>query len=598
VTGSRTRALLLAALIAIGAGAVAWGTGALDSLERGTVRARFGIRPESPPRGVAVVAIDDDTFSQLHRQWPFPRSLHARAIDRLHAAGARGIVYDVQFTEPTSPREDMALYRSVAAAGGAVLATSESDGGGRTNVLGGDENLARAHARAAASNFVNDPGGSLTRYPWKVAGLQSVAAVAAERYGGARLSAASFQGGNAWIDYRGAPGTVPTLSFASVVSGHFDPAAVRGKIVVVGATAPTLQDVHSTPVGGSRLMSGPEVQANAIWTALHGNPLRSAPGWLDLALLILLGSMPCLARLRFGVATSVLASLAAATLYAAAGQIAFDAGTIVAVAAPLGTLGVGIVSMVAASHRMESRERRRVSHDNAILEQRVRERTEELRETQMEIISRLGAAVESRDSETGSHIERIGFLAQRLALAVGMSHGDAERIGHASAMHDIGKIGIPDKILLKPASLDPTEWELMQTHTTVGATVLSGSRSSLIRLAEVIALSHHERWDGSGYPFGLAGEKIPLAARICAICDVYDALTSKRPYKEASTPEEALAEIEREIGSHFDPELGRAFLQIAPELIAELEEAEVEAEVADEPMLDPAEPYLEPTGYR
>ena len=235
--------------------------------------------------------------------------------------------------------------------------------------------------------------------------------------------------------------------------------------------------------------------------------------------------------------------------------------------------------------------RRHASKRDAILEARVRERTEELRETQMEIIGRLGAAVATRDAQTGSHVERIGFLTRRLALAVGMSEPDAERLGHASAMHDIGKIGIPDSVLLKPSSLDPTEWELMQTHTTVGATVLSGSRSSLIRLAEVIALTHHERWDGSGYPFGLRGEKIPLAGRICAICDVFDAMTSKRPYKEASTPEEALAEIERESGKHFDPELAEAFLRLAPELIAELEEAQ--AGRADESPVDPAEPYLE-----
>ncbi|MFL5884208.1 MAG: HD-GYP domain-containing protein, partial [Thermoleophilaceae bacterium] len=166
------------------------------------------------------------------------------------------------------------------------------------------------------------------------------------------------------------------------------------------------------------------------------------------------------------------------------------------------------------------------------------------------------------------------------------------RIGHASAMHDIGKIGIPDSVLLKPASLDATEWELMQTHTTVGANVLSGSRSSLVRLAEVIALTHHERWDGSGYPFGLVGEKIPLAGRICAICDVYDALTSKRPYKEASTHEEAVAEIERGIGTHFDPDLARAFLELAPTFVAELDDAAMDA--FGEPELDTADPYVEP----
>jgi putative two-component system response regulator len=242
--------------------------------------------------------------------------------------------------------------------------------------------------------------------------------------------------------------------------------------------------------------------------------------------------------------------------------------------------------MVVASHLMESSERRRVSSDNAILEERVRERTEELRETQMEIISRLGAVVESRDTETGQHIERISLLTRRLALAVGMSERDAEQIAHASAMHDIGKIGIPDSVLLKPASLDPTEWELMQTHTTLGASVLSGSRSALIRLAETIALTHHERWDGSGYPFALRGDKIPLAGRICAICDVYDALCSTRPYKDAWTPEEALAEIRRESGKHFDPELVDAFLRIAPELIAEIEEAETATAEAVDPYLD------------
>jgi response regulator RpfG family c-di-GMP phosphodiesterase len=572
VAGSRARVLLLAALLAIAAGAAAWATGALDPVERASVRVRFGLRHVDPPADVAVVAIDDDTFSRLRTRWPFPRSLHATAVDRLRAAGAREVVYDVQFTEPTTPREDMALYRSIQRAGGAVLATSESDGRGHTNVLGGDANLAAIHARAAASNFVNDPGGSIARYPWRVAGLESVAAVSAERFGGRVLGAGAFDGGSAWIDFRGGPGTFPTLSFADVVQGRFDPASVRGKIVVVGASAPTLQDVHATPVGGSRLMSGPEVQANAIWTALHGNPLRSAPGWLDLLLLVAFGALPFLARLRLGLGLSALAAWVAAGLYAVVAQVAFGAGLVLAVAGPLATLGIAAVAMVVASHLMESRERRRVSRDNEVLEERVRERTEELRETQIEIISRLGAAVESRDAETGSHIERISFLAQRLALAVGLSEHDAERIGHASAMHDIGKIGIPDSVLLKPAALDATEWELMQTHTTVGATVLSGSRSSLVRLAEVIALTHHERWDGSGYPFGLRGEKIPLAGRICAICDVYDALTSKRPYKDASSPEDALGYIRRASGSHFDPELAEAFLHLAPGLIEELAE--------------------------
>ena len=142
-------------------------------------------------------------------------------------------------------------------------------------------------------------------------------------------------------------------------------------------------------------------------------------------------------------------------------------------------------------------------------------------------------AVEWRDAETGVHIERMGRLCERLAREVGLSVVEAELLRHASALHDVGKVGIPDVILLKPGKLDPAEWAQMQTHTTIGASILSGSKSALVQMAEQIARSHHERWDGSGYPDGLQGEEIPLAARICAVCDVFDALLSPRPYKDA-----------------------------------------------------------------
>jgi putative two-component system response regulator len=164
----------------------------------------------------------------------------------------------------------------------------------------------------------------------------------------------------------------------------------------------------------------------------------------------------------------------------------------------------------------------------------------------------------------------MGHLCHRLALDVGMSRSDADLLRHASAMHDVGKIGIPDRVLLKPARLDPEEWELMKTHTTRGAEILSGSEFPLVRTAEVIAISHHERWDGSGYPAGLKGEEIPLVGRICAVCDVFDALLFDRPYKEVWSVAAALGEIERGIGTHFDPRLAHAFLELAPALIAAL----------------------------
>jgi putative two-component system response regulator len=139
-------------------------------------------------------------------------------------------------------------------------------------------------------------------------------------------------------------------------------------------------------------------------------------------------------------------------------------------------------------------------------------------------------------------------------------------IRHAAALHDMGKIAIPDGVLLKPGKLDADEWELMKTHTSAGAELLAGSRSPLLQLGEVIARTHHERWDGGGYPAGLAGEQIPLSGRICAICDSYDAMLSKRPYKDASTRAEALAELRRCAGTQFDPRLVEVFVgQIAAE---------------------------------
>jgi putative two-component system response regulator len=142
---------------------------------------------------------------------------------------------------------------------------------------------------------------------------------------------------------------------------------------------------------------------------------------------------------------------------------------------------------------------------------------------------------------------------------------------HASIAHDIGKIGISDGILLKAGPLDAQEWATMKTHTIIGADLLAGSPNPLVQMAETIAVSHHERWDGDGYPYGLRGEEIPLAGRICAIVDVYDALLSKRRYKEAWQPEDVLTEIARGSGTHFDPALVDAFLQFAPELTAELQ---------------------------
>jgi putative two-component system response regulator len=220
----------------------------------------------------------------------------------------------------------------------------------------------------------------------------------------------------------------------------------------------------------------------------------------------------------------------------------------------------------------------RLREHNATLEERVAERTQELEEARLEILYRLARAAEFRDDQSGQHTLRVGRIAGRLAQVLGLPADVHELIARAAPLHDIGKIGIPDTVLLKQDRLDAEEREIIQSHTIIGADILSGSRFELLQLAQEIALSHHERWDGAGYPFGLAREKIPLAGRIVAVADVFDALTHDRPYKQAWTTREALTEIEAQSGSQFDPNVVEALLRIGPEM--RVLEAHVDADDA------------------
>ena len=214
-------------------------------------------------------------------------------------------------------------------------------------------------------------------------------------------------------------------------------------------------------------------------------------------------------------------------------------------------------------------------HNNR-LEHEVRRRTADLHESQLEVVRRLGRAAESRDYGTGMHITRMSRIAHLIARAARMDPDECELLLHAAPMHDIGKIGIPDAILLKPGPLDPDEWEEMKRHTTIGAELLAGSHSPVVQLGEVIALTHHERWDGSGYPHGLAGDATPLVGRISAIADVFDALISERPYKDAWDHQSAANEIASQAGRQFDPELVDLFLGLQPALEHLLASAEAE----------------------
>ncbi|MGO4547348.1 HD-GYP domain-containing protein [Paenibacillus sp. 2TAB23] len=197
---------------------------------------------------------------------------------------------------------------------------------------------------------------------------------------------------------------------------------------------------------------------------------------------------------------------------------------------------------------------------NALLEERVRQRTEQLQQAQLEILELFGRAAEYRDDMTGMHTQRVGQMSSRIAIRLGLPEWQVELIARAAPLHDIGKIGIPDHILLKPGRFEQDEFEQMKQHTLIGASILEGSSFDVLRMAEVITRSHHEKWDGTGYPQGLKGEEIPIEARIVALADFYDALTHERPYKKAWTSLEAIAEVEAQSGHHFDPQIVEAFL--------------------------------------
>jgi adenylate cyclase len=356
--------LVCAGLIAAAIGTILQQTDSLRQLELQTVDTRFSVRgPARPPDDVVVVGVDDVTFEYVGKQWPFPRTVHADVIDRLRKAGAKLIAYDVQFTEKSSPGhedDDSALLGAIFdTRGRVVLATTETEKG-KTGIFGGGDILRQIGARAGNALLPLDPGAVMRRVGSSVAGLKSFALVAAERASGKSYKAADFGAGGAWIDFHGPPRSVPYVSMSRVLSGHFRPSAFRGKIVVVGAAAPSLQDVSATSTSGSGLAAGPEIQAEAISTILRGLPLHGSSSLLGLVLLLVFAAVPPLVSSRLAPVRAFLASVGAGGAYAVVAQVAFDHGRILPVVYPLVTLGLSAVATIAVQYLFESFERQRV----------------------------------------------------------------------------------------------------------------------------------------------------------------------------------------------------------------------------------------------
>jgi adenylate cyclase len=360
----RVRLLLGVALVTTAIGVVAYATDALREPELDSIDARFTIRgDQAPPADIVVVGIDDKTFEDLDVRFPFSRRLHAQVFDELSRDGAKVIAYDIQFTEQTTPGADNALITAVDRADRSsqvVLATTEVGEDGETDIFGGGPVLKQIGAIPANGNLIPDPGDVIRRMPYELQGLTGFGVAAAEAPGDLEVDEAKFSDDGAWIDYAGPPGTIEEVPFSRVYNGRFDPGTFTDKFVVVGTTAPSLQDVHPTSTSGDDLMSGPEIQASSIATARSGLPLEAAPEWVDIALIVLLAFLAPLATLGLSPARGLLLAVAVAVAYTVAVQLGFQwEGLILSFVYPIGTLALSTVGTVAVQYVTTAIERQR-----------------------------------------------------------------------------------------------------------------------------------------------------------------------------------------------------------------------------------------------
>jgi adenylate cyclase len=375
----RTGLFAAIGIAAVALGVLGYDLHALKRLELSSVDARFAVRgPLGVPDNVVVVGIDEVTFSELKRRFPeFTRGMYATVVDNLRRAGAKVIALDAQFTEPTrappylegrphlygtvdrlAGREDDKLGNATWRARPVIFADTAPDPEtGKTAIYGG--NLRGIGGLAGFSSFPLDADGVLRHMQYETDHLKSFAIAAAEVATGRTIPASALHGSTTWIDYPGPPDTVPFISFSHVLRGHFAPSRVRGKVVVVGATASSLQDVHPTSTSRGGDEAGPEIQASAIATAIRGFPLRDAAGWLNVLAICVLGLAPALIGRRFPGLWTIVAALALAAVFVVAAQVAFDHGTVLTFTYPLGALAIAAVGTLGAHYFLTSLERQR-----------------------------------------------------------------------------------------------------------------------------------------------------------------------------------------------------------------------------------------------
>jgi CHASE2 domain-containing sensor protein len=560
--------------------------------------------------------VDEQTLARLGR-WPLKRRHYASLLERLDPSTVVG--FDIIMAEPTA--DDALLARAMARQGRVILPSYFAANASRIDPSPDLAPRARAHIHVEPDvdnvvrglhHLMASPRGELPSL--SLAMLQSAGSAPPLPPLPATTTGLA-QGEQRRINFYGPPGTFRRIPLVEIIQGRHPASTFRNTFLLVGLTAPGIVDQIATPFSQHRnLMPGIEVQASALQNLLEGSSIRQTPDLVRWGTALLLALTFGLALAMMHESTALLSALAVLGLILALTLALFALsnlwlGPSLFLATCLGTtltsylfrldraarslddkhaalcrhLGspndtascrVGGLAGYLTEGGIDARVQRLLRLEQRYedsLEETVQERTRQLSEAlklldhaSNEMILRLTRAVESRDEGTGEHIVRVGLYARELARQLDMTPEFVELITFASAMHDIGKIGIPDHVLLNPGRYTPEEMTIMEAHCAIGARILADSSYPKLQMSAVIALNHHERWDGRGYPSGLAGEDIPLEARIFSICDCYDALRSQRFYKPPLDHDTTCRMILTQEEGHFDPRILETFRDLAP----------------------------------
>ncbi len=518
-----------------------------------------------PAEEIIIVAIDNASVA-AYGSWPWEDQYHALLLKKL--TQARVVGTDILFDEV----DDSNFTRAVHDTNNVILAEiallpKKTEAGiiSAEEILTPPPELDAAALGKGLVNAIPDSDGVIRKVPLliKEKGTlnEALSLQLLRRYFNIPAKEKTYQDANtlhlgsleipvdAWgrmtIRYIGEPDTFQAVSYKDVIDGIFSPSFFKDKIVLIGQMNLTGgSDLHETPTtSGNARMSGVEIQANILQTILKENFLRpenKSIVILSIFLMSVLGGV-ILFRLRFrwGIPALFLVEFT----YIICAFFAFDRGILLDLLYPSLSLGISYVTAI--------------SVDNIRLFKDLKTKHKDLLRTYNTTLQGWAHALELRDYETSGHTERVTTMAVELAKSMGLSKEEIVHIRRGAILHDIGKIGIPDRILLKKDKLTDEEWETMRQHPLYGYEMLLPI--PFLKPALDIVICHHERWDGNGYPNALKGEEIPLAARIFSVVDVWDALTSKRPYHEAMPKDQVLSIIEEEAGTHFDPKVVAAF---------------------------------------